>query len=529
MSCFNINRLASKLFSEFQLKFTDTQNELLPLIETPFSFSAFEGQMQKKSNEYTSDKRKILSTYFQQQYTNQSVSEKTKEYLELISQSNTFTVSTGHQLSLFGGPAFFVYKIMHVIRLAEELKNAFPDQNFVPVFWMASEDHDFAEVNHLNLFNKKIEWAHSPSGAVGRMDTFGLDTVRHQLHELFQSNPEAEIHALIDSMKGKSYSDAIFQFVHSLFDAFGLLIIQPDNKALKRVFQSKMAQEIQAPFVSNEIEKANAILDERNWTKQIQGRPINLFYLSENQRLRIELNEENKSYSIGKKQFSLDEILNLLNSEPENFSPNVALRPVYQECILPNLCYVGGLGELSYWLQLKEVFQAAKVQFPLIQARTSYFTIDETSFTKWQELGFSQLQLFEKPNHLKSAFLEKNQVQPLEFNPIVEQFERLKSELNDLTKIVDDSLESFVGAEMTRMEKQVEVIRQRLEKSIKSRFDKQLKLIDTVHERLFPHNDWQERHFSFFHFSPDGNYTKRLNEIHKSCTPFSPEIKLLVY
>ena len=179
----------------------------------------FEQQIALKKQSYTAAQRELLTKVLDEKYKDLSVSEKLKSNLNSLKEAHTFTITTGHQLCFMTGPLYFIYKILHVIKLSEDLNNTFPNEHFVPVYWMASEDHDFEEIRSFLLFGQKWTWESSQKGAVGQFDTNDLQPLLQALSEKFQNQADSEIHHLIENFKTPNYGSGFFEFVHELLGA----------------------------------------------------------------------------------------------------------------------------------------------------------------------------------------------------------------------------------------------------------------------------------------------------------------------
>ncbi|MEO8515848.1 MAG: bacillithiol biosynthesis cysteine-adding enzyme BshC, partial [Flavobacterium sp.] len=317
----------------------------------------FEAQIQEKKINFNGNaKRKILVSVLEKQYEQINTSTETLNNFELLKESNTFTVTTGHQLNLFTGPLYFLYKIISTINLTKELKAKYPENNFVPIYWMATEDHDFEEINYFNFKGKKFRWNAASTGPVGRLSTEGLTDFFEIYQQELGSGKNVQI---IKTLFEESYlnhsnlADATRFLANELFGEYGLVILDGDNQDLKRTFIPYIKEELLSQTSFKAVIETTEKLKE--YTIQVNPREINLFYVEDNLRERIVLdpdsNREGK-YKVNntKIEFTETEILALLDKNPERFSPNVIMRPLYQEIILPNLCYIGGGGEIGYWL-----------------------------------------------------------------------------------------------------------------------------------------------------------------------------------
>jgi len=298
----------------------------------------------------------------------------TRQNIELLHHENTFTITTSHQLNLFTGPLYFLYKIISVINLTNELKAAYPENNFVPVYWMATEDHDFDEINYFNFKGKKVQWSRQASGAVGRLNTEDLDKVL----DVFTANLGfgANSNGIKKLFKcayldHKNLADATRFLANELFGIYGLVIVDADDRDLKSLFAPYVKKELTEQTSFTKVSETNEKINSLGFNVQVNPREINLFYLKEDLRERIV--EQNGTYFVNDTDisFTKSELLAELEKHPERFSPNVIMRPLYQEVILPNLCYIGGGGELAYWFQLKSYFKAVNVPFPMLLLRNS--------------------------------------------------------------------------------------------------------------------------------------------------------------
>ena len=346
---------------------------------------------------FTETKRKILVSVLKKQYH----SLENKPNIDILLEPNTFTITTGHQLNIFTGPLYVIYKIVTIINLAKKLKAEFPAYNFVPVYWMASEDHDFAEIASFNLFGKNYKWETEQKGAVGRMNPAELQSIFDELPEKPALFEEAYL-------KNRTLANAARQYMHHLFGNEGLVCIDADDAALKSIFSEIIKDDLLNNSANEIVSKTSGELNGMGYHTQITPREINFFYLQNGLRERI-IKEEN-SYKIlnADLSFSREEMLKTLDDQPENFSPNVVLRPLYQETILPNLAYIGGPSEVPYWLQLKEIFDHYGEQFPLLIPRNFALVVNQASQKRIDKLGVTAEELFADEVILRRNFVERN-------------------------------------------------------------------------------------------------------------------------
>jgi bacillithiol synthase len=521
-----IHREDTKLFSSLSNTLVYNQERLKELITTPFCLGAFKNQIFAKQNSFTQQQRDTLVAVLNQQYGNLATDSLVYQHIQSLEQTNTFTIVTGHQLNLFTGPAYVIYKILHIINLCERLKEEYPENNFVPVFWMATEDHDIEEINNTKLFGKSIVWKENQGGPVGRYSLENWSEIQEVLKQFFQNNEQAEIHQLIDSYQGNTLAEATKNLFHTLFEKYGLVILDQDDAKLKKQFSPVFKQEIESSFVENTVLQANAKIEHMGFKPQAFVRPINIFYIEKGIRNRLKING-NQIEIDGVGSFTKDEILTKLEQNPASFSPNVMMRPLYQEYSLPNLTYVGGGGEISYWIQQKGIFDAIDLPFPLIQVRNSVEVIDPTNAKKWNKLGLYMDDLFASTQELQKLYIDKHDTDKLDFSVLETLANQLTEYLQNQIVSVDASLDKFAEAEINKLQKQLDAIKGKLIKQKKGQFEVALKQIEEVKAKLFPNQGLQERTDSFFTFCKDGNYSVLIDQFKQAMDPFEKDLILL--
>ena len=399
---------------------------------------------------------------------------------------------------MFTGPLYFLYKIVSVINLTEELKTAYPEHNFVPIYWMATEDHDFEEINYFNFKDKKFRWNRENNGPVGRLSTENLDLV----YEAFSNEIGIGNNAnyLLDLFK-KSYlehrnlADATRYLANELFKNEGLVIIDGDDLELKKLFIPYVKDELINQTSFKKVSETIPLLEEYN--VQVNPREINLFYIQDNLRERIVF--ENGNYKINNTSlsFSESEILTELEKNPENFSPNVILRPLYQEVILPNLCYIGGGGEIAYWLELKSNFEANKITFPMLLVRNSVLLVTEKQVSKLDKLNLTWDEIFMPQKVLSDNKTKEFSVFTIDFS---EQKSILEKQFERLHQIALQTDKSFIGAVKAQKAKQIkglENLEKRLLKAERKNHISKLERIFEIQNELFPNQSLQERTQNF--------------------------------
>ncbi|MDQ3191480.1 MAG: bacillithiol biosynthesis cysteine-adding enzyme BshC [Bacteroidota bacterium] len=467
---------------------------------------AFEKALKEKI--YNFD-RNLLTEVITEQNVNAeiNISSKTLENISLLKKEKTFTITTGHQLCIFTGPLYFIYKIITTINYTEDLKSRFPDYDFVPVFWLASEDHDFEEVNHINIFNKRIVWnpEQGVKGAVGNINTFSLNKEINELKQIMGDSKEAvKLHSLFEKafLKRNNLSDALRFLVNELFSKWGIVVIDGVDKRLKEAFKPVIKDDIFNNTSFNIINKTINELTESGYKKiQVHPREINFFYLKENIRARIEKSEDGKYKVIDTDvTFSKEELNQEINEYPERFSPNVSLRPLFEETILPGIAYVGGGGELAYWLELKSVFEHYKIDFPALILRHSALWIDSLSMERMKKLNLDATDLFQDTNLLVNKLVAEQSNISLSLENEMQELKSFYQKVEQKAQAIDITLKATVEADLQKHLQSLKHLEHKLLKAEKNKQETSVNQVIKLKEKLFPGNGLQERHDNFIPF-----------------------------
>lgn len=462
--------------------------------------ASFEAQCNQKKAQFPAAHRQLLADELCKQYAHLSAEASLKN-IELLRREDTFTITTGHQLNLFTGPLYFLYKIITTINLCRELSARYPDKNFVPIYWMATEDHDFEEINFFNFNEKKIRWNRSVSGPVGRQSTQGLEEIYTVFaQEIGHGQNAAQIKKWFQEayLQHENLADATRFLAHQLFGAQGLVILDADRPAFKKVFVPYMKRELTEQITHTQVTKTNQQL--KDYGIQVNPREINLFYIEDQLRERIILEDGIYKVNQTNLEFTSEAMLQELEKHPQKFSPNVLLRPLYEEVILPNLCYIGGGGELAYWLQLKSSFEAFQVAFPILLLRNSVLLVTEKQSRKADRLGLSWRDLFQKTDDLINQKTREISEFPID---LTIQKDHLKAQFHYLHKLAEQTDRSFLGAVKAQEAKQLaglEQLERRLLKAQKRKHSDELKRILRLQNELFPGQALQERQLNFSSF-----------------------------
>jgi bacillithiol biosynthesis cysteine-adding enzyme BshC len=493
-------------FSNFFTDYIERKEQLKPYYGLFPEASNFGEQIKLKSK-FPQQNRDVLHQALIKQYGKLKITDATSANLKSLKDPNTFTITTGHQLNIFTGPLFFIYKVAAVVNACRKLKELYPTNNFVPVFWMASEDHDYEEIRSFSLYGKKYTWVTDQAGAVGRFNPKSID-------KLFGEIP-GEIGIFKDAYsKHSTLADASRYFVNELFGKDGLVIVDGDDAALKSLFKPVIREDVLKQTPKALVEEKNAGLTALGYHTQVFARDINFFYLDKNVRARLEkVNDEYVVVDTDIK-FSQKEIEELIESNPEKFSPNVILRPVYQEVILPNLAYVGGPAEMIYWLQLKGIFDKFTLPFPILLPRSFALYVEKQHHEKWAKTGLEIADLFKEKNFLFNDWVLKHTHHNLTLGPELKNLDAMMAGIQKRAAGIDATLGPLVSAEMSRITKGVEKIEKKMLKAEKRLHEEKLRQIETVLDALFPNGKLQERTDNFLNFyQKDPTFVTRMTEV----------------
>jgi bacillithiol biosynthesis cysteine-adding enzyme BshC len=495
-----------KFYSKLIKDYLDQEKSVEDLYHRFPRLENFKEQIVEKKGEWsgTHEKRAALRDVLVKQYLAIDLGKDhlVSQHIQLLKEENTFTVTTGHQLNLFTGPLYFLYKIASTINLCKQLKAKYPQENFIPIYWMATEDHDFEEIQYFNFGDRKLVYERESHGAVGRLNTDGLEGVSAAFSNLLSNNTNAE--KLKDLFKD-SYTkheilaDATRYLAHEIFGDQGLVIIDADNVQLKSFAQPYFKTDLINNLAFKKVNETMEQLTE-DYSVQVNPREINLFYLTDDHRGRIIKKEVTYHIDGTDLKFSEQELLQELKNHPERFSPNVILRPLYQEIILPNLCYIGGGGEIAYWLELKSFFDASDVVFPILLLRNSAQLITQKQVDKASRLDLNLDDLFKEDFELEELVVKQVSEIKIDFSKQIEHLKDQFSELYDIASKTEKSFETAVAAQQQKQINGLEHLEKRLLKAQKRKLASHIERAIDLQKEMLPAGNLQERviNFSFF-------------------------------
>jgi len=441
----------------------------------------------------------LLSETISQQYGDIETTSLVKENIESFRDRKTFCIVTAHQLNIFTGPLYVIYKTISTIQLCKSLKEKYPSNHFVPVFWLGSEDHDFEEINHFQLFGKTYSWEELQGGACGKYNPKGLDSIIEEIKTVLGEGVNAQ-NLIFMFTKAYTNSEDLAKatriILNALFGIYGLVVVDGDDTYFKLQCKSIIEDEI---FERSTEKIVNKTLQTFPYTAQATPREINLFYLKEQLRERIIFDAVKEKYAVLNTEitFTRDEIKQEVEHHPDHFSPNVILRPVFQQKVLPSLGYIGGGGELAYWLQLRSLFEFHNINFPVLLLRDSYLIIDSNTNKKIQKLFSNNTDIFKEENVLINDYVRANSNEVVSLNVESIEIGTIFNRILETAKKIDNSLEKTVLGEKQNMINSIQKLESKLLKAEKLKMDAEVSQIRAVLAKLFPNNTLQERHDNF--------------------------------
>lgn len=451
------------------------------------------------------------------QYLNLNPSQITQENIKKLSDKKTLAIVTGQQLGILGGPLYTFYKIITAIKLSQFLSERYNDYNFVPVFWLEADDHDFNEVRNVKVIDQSNDLQ-----TIGYKEEIEEDELRQSvgtidldssINDFFEKLNSVLLQtdfktANIDKLKniykeGRSFKDAFRDIIFNYFDEQGLVIFDPQDTEVKKILKPVFKKEITDFRAHTEkLVLVSATLEEL-YHAQVKVKPVNLFLLVDGGRYSIEPVENEYRLKRKRKSFTQDQLLELLENEPERFSPNVLLRPICQDYLFPTAFYVGGPSEISYFAQIKPLYELYNIPQPVIYPRSSATILEKSISNSLEKYSVLVNDIFIDVENVKKKIInsiEESSVDEM-FEGITEQidasFDQLKEKLIDLDKTIADSSNRYRDKILNNLND----LKSKAEKAQQKKYEVTLRQIDRAAVHLFPNSNLQEREINYIYFS----------------------------
>lgn len=443
--------------------------------------------------------RQLLADTLLRQYKqhNSTLYEAVSSNIQLLRKDSTFTITTAHQPNLATGYLYFIYKITHAIKLANDLKVQYPQLDFVPVYYMGSEDNDLDELGKFRYNGKVFRWdGGGQKGAVGRMSAGSLKNLLHELFNIIGppgDNRDALVELFTNAyLHHDTIGSATHYLVNELFGRYGLVVLDPDDTDFKRSI-SHIIEDDLLNHTANSIVSKDITELEKNYPSQAYPRDINLFYLGNNLRERIEHHGDTWVVLNTDIHFSKEQLLEELKTHPEKFSPNVILRGLLQETILPDVAFIGGGAEVAYWLQLNNLFRHYNVFFPPVLLRQSVLWINKNASELKSITNISTELLFKHNDELVKEYVIAHSNADWHTTEEASSIEKVLLDLQGKARTIDPTLERAAGASIAKIKKQLAVLEQKMLRAEKRKQATDTARILKLKEHLFPSGSLQER------------------------------------
>jgi bacillithiol synthase len=502
-----------------------------PELRDRYSFNcdidSFENIIDQR-NHFKTDRKTLVDELKKQYHTLKNpVHANVQNNIEKLLLSHTYTVTTGHQLNILSGPVFSIYKILSVIKLAEDITARYSTIHVVPVFWMASEDHDMDEIDHFYYKSNKYRWTHGSSGASGKVQTNTIDSF---LLDVKNMNPEltynSTFNLFVEAYRNHgNLADATFEIVSDLFGKYGIVVMNADSPQLKSLFKNETRDDIIKNSVWNDVSATNKQLSKK-YKLLVNPRKINTFYMQDGVRERI-IEDTDGGYIVNNTEirFTKEELLAELVNRPEHFSPNVIMRTMYQEKILPNLAYVGGPGELSYWLQFKEAFNTQSVSFPILMLRNSFLLIDSKTASSILKLKLKYEDLFLKISDLEKQIALRD-AHVFDAEEAINKMSDIYSIIENNGMKIDKTLKYPVQGELKKSIKSIKKLHKKIIRAVKRNDEEKFRKLRLLHEYVFPNNSMQERTANIVSFADNG-FEELANILYDHTDPFNNDLTVI--
>ncbi len=472
----------------------------------------------KQLSEKERPNRLRVSEILKAQYQNQKVSKQTEQNIQALTSEKTIAVLTGQQLGILGGPLYTIYKSITAIKLCNHLKENYDGFNFVPIFWLEGDDHDYDEVRNFSILNNEnqilnIKYDDGQIDEVNRGSIGGLkfnQNIENVISELTGSLRETEFKApLLDLIKSiyqpeKTFLETFRELMIQLFDEYGLLVFNPLDPDVRKLLTPVFTKEItEFGEHTGDIVERSAELEEV-YHAQVKVKPINLFYIEEKERLSIEPTDTGEYRLKGKrKKFTKDELLAQLESSPEKFSPNVLLRPICQDYLFPTAFYIGGPGEISYFAQVSPLYKIYNIEEPFIYPRSSATIVEKGVQVIVEKNGLTYTDIFSEEEELIQKILAASSDINLEtlFMNSQEEINSSLNQISDKLFFIDKTLVDLTSKSKQRIEETINYLKTKAVESEKRKYESTIRQISKVRNVLYPNNNLQERELNWIYFA----------------------------
>lgn len=447
--------------------------------------------------------RQLLVQVLRDQYGDIESGNQMFHKIDLLLNDNCYTVSTAHQPVIFLGPLYVIYKAISAIKIAEECNAKDPINTVVPIFVVGGEDHDFEEIRSTKIFGKTYSWdeAHH-NGSVGELNPQTLKPLIAEIKSIFQNDPKGSEYLDIINLaysNHTSFTRASQEILNKLLGKYGLLTIDLSDRRLKASFKNIILEEVLNHSAQGLVKTDQDIIHDLGFADQAYAREINFFLKTkDNQRSRIIPKQGANYIELSNETYEESEIRQIILEEPERLSPNVVMRPLYQAHCLPDIAYVGGGGELAYWMERPSLFKHYDKHFPVLLRRSSLILMPENLWNIWTDLDLNLSDLLLTTDAVKKKAILENHT--IDLSNVNQHLNEAFSDLTDLAIAIDPNLEKSIGAMKAQTLKNIDKIEQKLLRNLKKNDEVSMSKIDKIKAECNPDTSLQERSENFLSY-----------------------------
>lgn len=432
-----------------------------------------------------------------------------KEQLDKLNTDNAVVFVTGQQLGVLGGPLYTVYKTITTILLAKEAEKKYGIP-VVPVFWLADEDHDIEEVTWLGIpgneaYTKLLYQAENTEHLVSEYKINpSIEELKSELKEhLINTDFSDDLWKLINYCYNdkETFASAFAKLIDKLFGKHGLLIAGSNTAKIKQIIGHSLANSItNATNIDKALQSQTEAIQKSFYSQVVVG-DSNLFYIDKNGK-RLKIDKENNHWLVGEKKLSTAQLEKDIKENPQNYSPNVFLRPIIQDKLLPTIGYVAGPGEVAYYAQMKSLYEQFNIEMPLVIPRISATLIESGIERIMNTLPFNLEKYNERIEDIISEYIaitDKHDIEAI-FDEWKGRLYQASQKPTNIIAEIDGSLEGTVGKTISNIESTIDQLKGRVFRSVKQQEQIQIQRIKRIKEQLFPDGGLQERSVSFLYF-----------------------------
>ncbi|MFA1818668.1 bacillithiol biosynthesis cysteine-adding enzyme BshC [Virgibacillus oceani] len=434
----------------------------------------------------------------------------TIDNIERLKGKNSVTVIGGQQAGLLTGPMYTINKVISIIQFAKQKEKELKTP-VIPVFWIAGEDHDFDEINHVFLPNQgQMEKYTHPQKVYKKQSISQMKINQEESKEwltvLFQQLQEtAYSSVLFDTLEkcleqSDSYVDFFARLIYQLFEEDGLVLVDSGDADLRKLEKDHFSALIKAqPEIAGSVQHSVKELGELGYSLSLDAdaNEGHLFYHKDDERILLKRTSEGDW--AGKQNevlLTTEELFNIAEHHPEKLSNNVVTRPIMQELLFPTLAFIGGPGEIAYWASLKQAFHTMNLKMPPVVPRLSFTFLDRNveRYAKKYNISYEKV-VNEGVEQLKNEWLESKNNPSIRAvaDSLKRQMVEAHKPLRDIAEEISSDIGDLSEKNLFYLKRNIDYLENRMMKALKEKYEKDISEFDFINLSLYPQNNLQER------------------------------------